>query len=100
MNTLPTLQPNDGIIQNPVVRKWAGNIIAIATLVLLIVILFDNSIPAFDIKWLTEPATQIVVGLFAIFQLGVTSQNIGTTELKPLPTTPGAPREFVAEAAA
>lgn len=73
----PTYTPNV-IVQNPHVRKIAGNVLAVATLVLLIATLVDSAISVLDYGFITGPAAVIVGGLFSIFQLGVTSPNVPT----------------------
>jgi hypothetical protein len=73
--SIPTETPNV-IVQNPVVRKVVGNVLAGATLVLAIATLVDGAITSIDYGEITGPAAVIVGGLFGIFQLGVTSPNV------------------------
>jgi uncharacterized membrane protein HdeD (DUF308 family) len=74
---IPSPTPNV-IVSNPVVRKWAGNILGVASLLLTIAFLVDNAIAAINIEAYTGPAAVIVGGLFGIFQLTVTSPNVPT----------------------
>ena len=73
--SLPTETPNI-IVQNPTVRKWVGNILAVATLVLSIATLVDGAIEQIAYSEYTGPAAVIIAGLFGIFQITVTSPNI------------------------
>lgn len=73
--TIPTETPNV-IVQNPVVRKISGNVLAGATLVLSIATLVDGAIDAISYSNITGPAAVIVAGLLGIFQLTVTSPNV------------------------
>lgn len=75
--TTPSTTPNV-VVQDPRVRKVVGNVLAVATVVLAIVIMVDGYVPAFDIAWITTPALGISGGLFSIFQLAVTSPNVPT----------------------
>lgn len=75
--TMPTETPNV-IVQNPTVRKIAGNTLAVAALILSIATLVDGAIPALDYAFVTGPAAIIVTGLLGIFQLSVTSPNVPT----------------------
>lgn len=76
----PTTTPNTGIIQNPTVRKWAGNILGVATLVLSVVVLVDGAVDSIVLEEWTRPAAVIIAGLLGIFQLGVTSPNVPTVK--------------------
>jgi hypothetical protein len=71
----PSRTPNI-VVDNPVVRKWAGNILATATLLLSIATIVDSAIPAIDYGAVTGPAAIIIGGLLGLFQLGVTSPNV------------------------
>lgn len=75
-NPVPPSPTPNVVIQDPRVRKVAGNVLGVATLVLSIVVLVDLWIPAFDVTWITGPAGGIIAGLFGIFQLTVTSPNV------------------------
>lgn len=75
------------IVQNPVVRKVVGNLLAGATLLLSIATLVDGAIEQINWGDYTGPAAIIVGGLFGIFQLAVTSPNVPSTD-KALVTTP------------
>jgi hypothetical protein len=66
------------IIQNPTVRKVAGNTLGAASLVLSVAVLVDGAVAAIDYSFITGPAAIIVAGLFGIFQLTVTSPNVPT----------------------
>lgn len=75
------IQPNisaNTIVTNPAVRKYAGNILGVASLVETIAVLVDVSIPQVDYAYITGPAGLIIAGLFGIFQLTVTSPNVPT----------------------
>lgn len=76
---LPSNTPNV-IVQNPLVRKIAGNVLAVASLVLAIAVLVDGAIEALDYTFVTAPAAVIIGGLFSIFQLTVTSPNVPTVK--------------------
>ena len=75
--SLPSETPNI-IVQNPVVRKVVGNILAVATLLLSIATLVDGAIEQLSYSEYTGPAAVIIAGLFGIFQLTVTSPNVPT----------------------
>lgn len=64
------------VVENPTVRKVAGNTLGVASLVLAIATLVDGAIPDIDYANITGPAAVIIAGLFGIFQLGVTSPNV------------------------
>jgi len=66
------------VVQNPVVRKWVGNILGVATLALSIATLVDSAIEQIAYSEYTGPAAVIIAGLFGIFQLTVTSPNVPT----------------------
>lgn len=72
---LPSETPNV-VVENPTVRKVAGNTLAVASLVLAIATLVDGAIAEIDYGNVTGPAAIIIAGLFGIFQLGVTSPNV------------------------
>lgn len=74
-NQLPNNTPNV-IVANPTVRKWAGNILAAATLILSIATLVDGAIEQINYSDWTAPAAIIVAGLLGIFQVTVTSPNV------------------------
>lgn len=76
-STSPSLTPNV-IVANPLVRKWSGNILAGATLILSIVTLVDGAVEQINFADWTGPAALIIAGLFGIFQLSVTSPNVPT----------------------
>lgn len=71
----PTQTPNV-VIEDPRVRKAAGNILAVASLVEAIAVLVDGAIAQIDYGYITGPAAIIITGLFGIFQLAVTSPNV------------------------
>ena len=71
----PSETPNV-VVENPHVRKIAGNVLGVASLVLSIATLVDGAIPAIDYAFITGPAAIITTGLFGIFQLAVTSPNV------------------------
>ncbi len=73
----PSYTPNV-IVQNPIVRKVVGNVLAGATLLLSIATLVDGAIAEIDWSAVTGPAAVIAGGLFGIFQLTVTSPNVPT----------------------
>lgn len=73
----PNYTPNV-IVQNPVVRKVVGNVLAGATLVLSLATLVDTAIAELDYAQFTGPAAVIIAGVFGIFQLTVTSPNVPT----------------------
>ena len=75
--SIPTETPNV-IVQNPVVRKVVGNLLAGATLLLSIATLVDGAIEQIAYSQITGPAAIIIAGLFGIFQLTVTSPNVPT----------------------
>jgi hypothetical protein len=64
------------VVDNPIVRKVAGNVLAVASLVLAIAVLVDGAIGELDYGFVTGPAAVIITGLFGIFQLAVTSPNV------------------------
>lgn len=68
------------IVQNPVVRKVVGNVLAGATLLLSIATLVDGAIEQLNYGEVTGPAAIIIGGLFGIFQLTVTSPNVPSAE--------------------
>lgn len=74
----PTLPSTNGLISNPTARKVVGNIFAWGTLGLLAAGVVDTALPALDFSVVTIPATAIVGGLFALFQLTSTSPNVPT----------------------
>jgi hypothetical protein len=75
--TIPIPSPTPNVVvSNPLVRKWAGNILGVATLVSAIAVLVDSAIPAVDWTAFTGPGAVIIAGLFGIFQLAVTSPNV------------------------
>lgn len=74
----PALPTPNVIVQNPVVRKVVGNVLAGATLVLSIATLVDSAIEQLAYSEVTGPAAIIIAGLFGIFQLTVTSPNVPT----------------------
>jgi len=76
--TTPTLPSTNGLISNPTARKVIGNIFAWVTLTLLATGIVDTALPALDFSSITIPATAIVGGLFALFQLTSTSPNVPT----------------------
>lgn len=82
----PSLTPNV-IVQNPIVRKVVGNVLAGATLLLSIATLVDGAIEAINYSEITGPAAVIVGGLFGIFQLTVTSANVPTPAVEAKITT-------------
>lgn len=71
----PTETPNV-VVANPLVRKIAGNTLAVASLLLAIAVLVDGAILELDYANITGPAAVIITGLFGIFQLSVTSPNV------------------------
>lgn len=71
----PSVTPNV-VVQDPRVRKVAGNVLGVSSLVLSIATLVDGAIPAADYSYVTGPAAVIIAGLFGIFQLAVTSPNV------------------------
>lgn len=71
----PSYTPNV-IVQNPNVRKYVGNGLGVASLLLSIAVLVDGAIAEVDYGNITGPAAVIIAGLFGIFQLGVTSPNV------------------------
>ena len=71
----PSETPNV-VVSNPHVRKIAGNVLGVASLVLSIATLVDGAIPAVEYAFITGPAAVIIAGLFGIFQLTVTSPNV------------------------
>ena len=71
----PSNTPNV-VVENPTVRKVAGNTLGVAGLILSIATLVDGAIPEIDYGHITGPAAIIIAGLFGIFQLGVTSPNV------------------------
>lgn len=72
---IPSPTPNV-IVSNPVVRKWAGNVLGVATLLITVGALVDSAIAEIDWSAYLGPAAVIVGGLFGLFQLGVTSPNV------------------------
>ncbi len=74
----PTLPSTNGLISNPTARKVLGNIFAWVTLALLAAGIVDSALPSLDFSSITIPATAIVGGLFALFQLTSTSPNVPT----------------------
>jgi hypothetical protein len=75
--TIPIPSPTPNVIvSNPVVRKWAGNILGVATLLTTVAVLVDSAIQEIDWSQFTGPAAVIIGGLFGIFQLTVTSPNV------------------------
>lgn len=64
------------VVDNPHVRKIAGNVLAVASLILSIAVLVDGAIEQLDYGFVTGPAAVIITGLFGIFQLTVTSPNV------------------------
>lgn len=77
MSYTPTETPNV-VVGNPHVRKYVGNTLAVASVLLAIATLVDGAIAELDYAFVTGPAAVIVAGLFGIFQLGVTSPNVPT----------------------
>jgi hypothetical protein len=71
----PTETPNV-VVTNPLIRKVAGNTLAVGSLVLAVAVLVDGAIAEIDYANITEPAAVIITGLFGIFQLSVTSPNV------------------------
>jgi hypothetical protein len=71
----PSTTPNV-VIGNPAVRKFIGNALGVASLLLSIATLVDGAIAELDFAYITGPTAVIVAGLFGIFQLGVTSPNV------------------------
>lgn len=74
-NAYPTYTPNAGLVQNPTVRKWAGGILGVATVLLSIATLVDGAIPQIEYSEITGPAAVIIGGLLGIFQITVTQPN-------------------------
>jgi len=78
-NDLPVPSPTPNVIvANPIVRKIAGNTLAIATLVLAVATLVDGAIEAINYSAITAPAAIIIGGLLGIFQVSVTGPNVPT----------------------
>ena len=67
------------VISNPLVRKWVGNILGVATVVLSIATVVDGAIAELDYANVTGPAAIIIAGILGIFQLTITSPNVPTS---------------------
>lgn len=77
MSTTPTPSETPNVVvSDPRVRKVAGNVLAVASLIESIAVLVDGAIPQIDYGYITGPAAVIIAGLFGIFQLAVTSPNV------------------------
>jgi hypothetical protein len=73
---IPPSQTPNVVVEDPRVRKIAGNTLAVASLLLAIAVLVDGAVVELDYGNVTGPAAIIISGLFSIFQLGVTSPNV------------------------
>jgi len=77
--SFPTTTPNTsplGLFDNPLVRKWINAILPSAVLLVLVAQLVDQSIPAIDFAYITDPAFKISAGLAALFGVVVTLPNV------------------------
>ncbi|HWU29819.1 MAG TPA: hypothetical protein VN041_12130 [Microbacterium sp.] len=64
------------VVQNPTVRRIAGIVLGVASLLTSAAIVIDGSSPAFDISAITTPAGALVLFLAGAFQVGVTTPNV------------------------
>jgi hypothetical protein len=82
-------EPINVIVQKPIVRKVAGNVLGVATLLLSIAVLVDGAFEQIELGAWTGPAAVVIAGLLSIFQLGVTSPNVPTEKALAKQNTPG-----------
>lgn len=73
--TAPSLTPNVRI-ENPRARKVVGDTLGWAGVAVTAAAIVDAAVDAADWSYITEPAAAIVVGLFGLYQLLVTSPNV------------------------
>ena len=72
--TNPTNTPNV-VINNPAIRKGINAALSVAGVVVTVATIVDVAIPQIDYAFVTIPATQIILGIAALFGLAVTSPN-------------------------
>ena len=77
-DAVPTITPTDTpnvVITNPAIRKGINTALGVAGVVVTVATIVDVAIPAIDYAFITMPATQIILGVAALFGLAVTSPN-------------------------
>lgn len=77
MATPPTLTPNVRI-EDPRARKVIGNTLGWAGVAVTAATIVDAAVEQADWSYITDPAAAIVVGLFGLYQLLITSPNVAT----------------------
>lgn len=73
--TNPANTPNV-VISNPKVRQITNVVLGVAGTILTLAVIVDLAIPEIDYSFITTPATQIVLGVAALFGLAVTTPNV------------------------
>ena len=64
------------VVQNPRVRKVAGVVLGVASLVVSSLVVVDLASPAIELSAFTTPAAALVLFLGGTFGLGVTTPNV------------------------
>lgn len=76
MSDLMPVETPNVVIENPKIRRGVNVFLGVAGVIVTIAWIVDMSIEQIDISNLVSPATQILVGISALFGLSVTVPNV------------------------